>query len=172
MTTFGPAPVNQANHLPHPRSLPTIIAERGCEQEVQVGLFGKKEVPTTGRMLLSFEPAEFGAVMYTLDQGDSGRSWQVVGTQLLTADDVQKLDQDPNADHQQMINVMIHNALARVRELGIPSLTVGEMRVEIDHPKVGVVGAVRFLDSEWQKKRSEAQDGEKFAPGPNWKSRE
>jgi hypothetical protein len=71
-----------------------------------------------------------------------------------------------------MINVMIHNALARVRELGIPSLTVGEMRVDIDHPKVAVVGAVRFLDSEWQKKRSEAHDGEKFAPGPSWKPRE
>lgn len=142
-----------------------------------MGLFGKKEEPTTGRLLMNFGVADFGAVAYTLDQGDSGRVWPVIGTQLFSGEEAAKLEQDPSLGPQETlqatINCLVQNALNRVREVGIPSLAVGEMRVNLDDSDgdttVVVVGAARFLDSEWRRERAKMQGGQTFAPGPNWK---
>lgn len=139
-----------------------IECERKLESfdgsEERVKLFSRGETLQSGTLFINFAVAERGTVMYSLDQGDGRRTWEALQTQLLTGDDSARV---APGDGGQVLDLMIRHAIERVQECQIPSLSVGELRVETERRDgqlwVSAVGEVGFRDSEWQQVKLKAQ---------------
>lgn len=110
------------------------------------------EAPVVGRVIVRFTYEPSSMLTYTIDQGESSRTWMMSMQALLTNYNFSTLEE--------ALGIMIPNAL-NVLKKDVPSLVMGEFRVDIDKSKepaevICVTNDAQYLESEWRTVRATA----------------
>lgn len=112
----------------------------------------RAEAPVVGRVIVRFTYEPSSRLTYTIDQGESSRTWMMSMQALLTNCNFSTLEE--------ALGNMIPNAL-NVLQKDVPSLVMGQFRVDIDKSKepaevICVTNDAQYLESEWRTVRATA----------------